>query len=532
MKQEALKSHRPTSYAGASIWDTDSPVQVISLLGARPWPKDRRSVPSLFSSFLLHVSVVVLLVRLPFSMFSTPPKQHRNDHLVYMLHPLNLGDYFPTLKPPGRGGKPGQGSRPDRPPARGSTIFHPALTIISNPPHPDNRRQTILQPSSPPQLKIPFEIRLPNILIGTLVPPPPARLLPPPPAPAPKPIVPPTVVPVPAPTPPSAPKLALVAPTNPLQNPALPVAVPPPPAPPPQPSAAAEAKPLDELDTRRTPSGAGGLLSLSVEPAPSTGTITVPPGNRQGAFSISPAGGKEGSPGGVPNGDAQGGGIGGNGPAGDASTGLGGGNTGGGGGGNATPGENVSISGEPNPNKDDLLASFFSATTVYPVTPPGPRRAMMVVTAGPVGGGGLEVYRVLKGGKIYTIYLPMPSKNWILQYCAHDGSAGGQDHDPQRSVEVKLEVPIVPPAALEQFDFHRPLVPESVANRKEMIILHGVIREDGSVSDLKVFKGLLGAADQAALNAFSRWKFRPAQRSNKPIAVEVLVGIPVILPPA
>jgi len=526
VKQEELKSQRSTSYARASIWDTDPPVQMIGLQGAGPWPKDHRSIPGLFSSFLMHVAVVLLLVRLPFSMFSAPPKVHHNDHVVYMLHPLT----FPILKPPGPGGRPGQGSRPDRLPARGSTIFHPALTIVSNPPHPDNRRQTILQPSSPPQLKIPFEIHLPNILIGALVPPPPPRRLPPPPVPVQKPVVPPTVVQ--APTPPSAPKLALVASTNPLQNPALPVAVPPPPAPPPQPSKAPEAKPLDELDTRRTPSGAGGLLSLSVEPAPSTGTITVPPGNRQGAFTISPAGGKEGSPGGVPNGDAQGGGIGGNGPAGDASTGLGGGNSGGGGGGNAAPGETVSISGEPNPNKDDLLASFFSATTIYPVSPPGPRHAMMVVTAGPVGGGGLEVYRVLKGGKIYTIYLPMPSKNWILQYCAHDGSASSQDQEPQRSVAIKLEVPIVPPSALEQFDFHRPLVPDSVANRKEMIILHGIIREDGSVSDLKVFKGLLGAADQAALNAFSRWKFRPAQRSNKPIAVEVLVGIPVILPPA
>jgi hypothetical protein len=157
---------------------------------------------------------------------------------------------------------------------------------------------------------------------------------------------------------------------------------------------------------------------------------------------------------------------------------------------------------------------------------------MMVVTAGPVGGGGLEVYRVLKGGKIYTIYLPMPSKNWILQYCARDISDTNEDHEKPHSVEIKLEVPILPPAALEQFDFRRPVVPESVENRKEMIILQGIIREDGSVSDLKVFKGLLGAADQAAMNAFSRWKFRPAQRSNKPIAVEVLVGIPVILPPS
>ena len=528
MEQEAPQSQRSISQALSSIWETDSPIQAIGLQGARAWPKDHRSAPGLFSSFLLHVSVVVLLVRLPVKLFLIQPNQareHRTDHLVYMLHPLNLGDYLPTLKPRGRGGKPGQGSRPDRPPARGSMVFHPTLTIISNPPRPDNRRQTIVQPSSPPELKIPNEIRLPNILTGTLVPPPPAQR-----PPVPKVNVIPVVAPIPAPTPPpSAPALDLVNPPNPLQNPALPVPLPAAPTPPPQASEASEAKTLDELDTRRTPSAGAGLLSLSVEPAPSAESVTIPPGNRQGAFSISPAGGKEGSPGGVPNGDAQGGGSGGKGPAGDASTGLGSGDKGGGGSGNPTPSDNISISGGPNRNKDDLLSSFFAATTVYAVSPPGPRRPMMVVTAGPVGGGGLEVYRVLKGGKIYTIYLPMPGKNWILQYCVHDSTAVGQDHGPPR-VEVKLDVPIVPPSALEQFDFRRPPVSESDACRKEMIILQGIIREDGTVGDLKVFKGLLGAADQAALTAFGRWKFRPAQRSNKPIAVEVLVGIPVILP--
>jgi TonB family protein len=82
---------------------------------------------------------------------------------------------------------------------------------------------------------------------------------------------------------------------------------------------------------------------------------------------------------------------------------------------------------------------------------------------------------------------------------------------------------------VEQFDFRRPPVSESDANRRETIILQGVIGEDGSVGELKVYKGI-GAVDQAALAAFSRWKFRPAQRFNKPIAVEVLVGIPVALP--
>jgi TonB family protein len=155
---------------------------------------------------------------------------------------------------------------------------------------------------------------------------------------------------------------------------------------------------------------------------------------------------------------------------------------------------------------------------------------MMVVTTGPTGGGGLRVYGVLKGKKIYTVYLPMPEKNWILQYCARDSAAAGQEPE-RRNVEVKLEVPVAPPSAVEQFDFRRPPVPVSPSepNRNETIILQGVIEEDGSVGELKVYKGV-GAIDQAALAAFRRWKFRPAQRQSKPIAVEILVGIPIVLP--
>jgi len=547
------RSHRSIGQALASIWETDSPFQSLGLHRTRAWPKYHRSAPGLFSSFLLHFSVVFLLVRLPVSWFSVQPskaKELRNDKVVYMLHPLNLADYFPTLKPRGPGGKPGQGSRPDRPPARGGTAFHPSLTIVSNPPRPDNSRQTILQSASPPELKLPFELPLPNILIGTVASPPPVPRPSPPAVPAPKPYVIPVVSPAPAPAPqPPPPALALVPPRNPLPNPVLPVPMPPPPAPPAPPSKAKEATTHAELDTEKTPSGGPGLLSLSVEPVPSAESVALPPGNRQGAFSISPAGGKEGSPGGVPNGDAQGGGSGGKGGAGDASTGLGPGDSGGGGGkgtgeastgpgssnkpggggGSAAPSENFSISGGTNENKDGVLPSFFSATAVYPVTPPGPRRPAMVVTAGPTGGGGLEVYGVLKGGRIYTIYLPMPGKNWILQYCAHDIPAVSQDREP-RSVEIRLDPTVVPPSAVQQFDFHRPAVPDSPPNRREMIILQGVIWEDGTVGELKVYKGLLEAVDQAALAAFGRWKFRPALRSNKPIAVEVLVGIPVVLP--
>jgi len=118
----------------------------------------------------------------------------------------------------------------------------------------------------------------------------------------------------------------------------------------------------------------------------------------------------------------------------------------------------------------------------------------------------------------------MPGKSWILQYSAHEADP----HDSQgeaRRVEIRLDPPLVPPSAEEQFDFHR--LPLAQNKTGDMIVLKGLIRQDGSVDSLSVLQGLDGTADQAAMIAFGRWKFRPAMRAGKPVEVEILVGIPV-----
>jgi hypothetical protein len=59
-----------------------------------------------------------------------------------------------------------------------------------------------------------------------------------------------------------------------------------------------------------------------------------------------------------------------------------------------------------------------------------------------------------------------------------------------------------------------------------MIILRGEIGEDGKPQNLEVFRGLSPEMDAAAQLAFSRWTFRPAMRSGKPVSVQILLGIP------
>jgi hypothetical protein len=146
----------------------------------------------------------------------------------------------------------------------------------------------------------------------------------------------------------------------------------------------------------------------------------------------------------------------------------------------------------------------------------------LVVTSGASGGGGLRIFGVLHGDRIYSVYYSMSGKNWILQYCVR-GSAPKVDPS-SHTVPLRIQPPVTPPGAIEQYDFRRPASTEDPANA--MIVLHGTIREDGSVGDLEVLQGLDEMSNNAAKAAFARWKFKPASRGGTPVALEILVGIP------
>ncbi len=484
---------------------------------------------SLFVSILLHVSVVLFLVRVPRALLS--PDQFAQTHrtnatrIYYDLRMLDVLKNMPRVAPPGPGGRPGHGTIPQKPPALGSTAFHSRLTVVSNPPRPDNHRQTIIQPNSPPDLRINAELRLPNVLLGNpmVAPRAPLKYRPN----AAKPTVRKREIDTEAPVPSitaTAPDLKLISLDPAIAQPRLPVPIA---------SGVAAARPIRNssagsvtgTDGSDPAAGdASGLLILSVDPDGGSPLLALPSGNRYGAFSISPAGGQLGSPGGVPGG-VPGGGSGGAGAGGDESTGVGRGNIGGGGGGSEGGAGILSINGGGGAAGGyGTLPAAIAPRMVFPVySPPHVRKNALVVSAGPVGGGGLGVYRALPCGKIYTIFLPMPTKNWILQYCTRDSPT--QNHNsPTRTAVVHVDPGILPPDPDEKYDFRRLQVPEDKAHK--MIVLKGMIREDGSVGDLHVYQGVLAEMDEAARTAFSRWKFKPAMRAGKAVMVEVLLGIP------
>jgi hypothetical protein len=472
------------------------------------------------SSVLVHCIFLAFLAYSPrFLPSNAPPRlstQFSNERIYYripLLDPANL----PRIAPAGPGGHSGSGSVRAPIPALGSAAIHPSVTIISKPIHPDNVRQTIYQPSSPPDLKIAMEQKLPDIVS-----------LPPVQAPKPalnldiaKPVQASRNLPdIAAPkidADSSAPMTTLLKPSNTLPRLAIPLA--------------GEAMRMQSPKlspgsvSGAPPALPGNIVALGIDPVAPTDQISLPGGNRWGEFSIGPAGRDPGSPGGVASGTA-GAGIGKEGPGGDASNGLGSGDTGGGGGKLGVSGA-ISISG-PGAVSGSIgrLDPLLPINMVFPVPHAlSVRRNTFVVAAGPVGGGGLNVYGILECGTIYSIFLPMPGKNWSLQYCEKSSETHKSVAAAPRTV-LTLEKPVVPPDVdlNQRFDFKR--LPLPADNSHRTIILQGVIAIDGSVQHLVVHQGVLQEMDEAARIAFSRWMFKPAMRDGKPVEVQILVGIP------
>jgi hypothetical protein len=461
----------------------------------------RSSVLSLF----LHCVIVALLVYLPPMLPAAAPpvpNSFRTLQVIYYRVPLREVVKAPRTASMAPRKRSASKSPVVRTPKLPTAPAHPLAAMISAPAHPDNFRQTIYQSTAPPDLKIKTEQKLPNIVIleherADLT----APLLPSYARPAPI-ARQATAVQVPTMSATNLPNpTGVILPLS-ESNPRLTIPV------------AGGGGPITRSAnvTEGPTSGAPELVVVGVDPSDAAKQISLLNGNRWGEFAIAPPA----QPSGPPTGTSSNGGKG-EGSPGSSGHGLSA---------SSGPAAPVDIAGSGN-GQSGLLNATLAVALVYPVAQPVPsiRRNTMVISSGPIGGGGLNVYGALNCGKIYSIFLPMPGRNWSLQYC--DKTSSSQDLAAEaRDAVVHLEKPLVPPDVdlNHRYNFKRIAVPTPNANRP--IILKGVIGTDGTVQKLTVYRGVSPELDEAARIAFGRWHFKPAMRDGKPVAVNILVGIP------
>ncbi len=522
---------------------------------------------SMSVSAVLHIGLI-LLIPLALSYVASQEISSYADAeieqprmIYYTLPKESPNEKLPKITPKGEGGQPGSGQLQALLQKLGSETDARKIVIVSKPVRPDNKRQTIYQPATPPDLKIDMDLKLPNVVGGpeTAIAKPKVHVD----AKDSRPMqarrnaekaMAPNLAAVNAALPTnlaaatvaqphlavpineSRPKQAQVqvaqanAPTLSetgeatatnlgeayrAGEPKAPEA----PAAPSVESANGSGKPTKDQAVQTAGDGKG-VVVVSVDPADVAALAKLPPGNRWGDFTIAPNGGQPGAVNGSANGVANAGSHA-SGGGGDLVPGVGKGFAGGGGGNNGSNGS-LSINGDPSGKGSELLDATIFREMVYPVPANVVlRRNALVVSSGPMGGGGLQVYGALHCGKIWTVFLPMPGQPWTLQYCQSGGGAPAQQG---RSNVVHMETGVVPPDVQARFDFKRQTVP--FEKKGKPIVLKGVISDDGTVSEIKVYQGVLPGMDDAARVAFSKFKFKPAIKDGKAVAVDVLVGVP------
>ena len=480
-------------------------------------------------SLAFHGAAILLIVyahqQFPDSVSAFDSAVPQPEIIYYRVPVQQLPKTLPHISPPGPGGRPLSGRLPLVAPAAGSTTSQNVLTMVTKAARPDNSHQTIIQPASPPDLKITVDLKLPNIILGKPLEAPKAPLQFN--AAAAKPMEKERQSSAdPAPTlaeNSTNPVMAFLTPST--FKPSMPVPVA---------SGAAQRKStsgngnVEAPNVTATSGDSATLAVISTDPAAfaNGADIMLPPGNRYGEFSTA-TDNAIGTPGGERSG-AVGGGPGSAGKGGDGSSGPGRASSGGG---------SISLAEGPvtingvgtNSVGSGLLGAALSQGTIYPVPVAfNIRKNSLVISAGPIGGGGLNAYGALNCGRIYTIFLPMPGKNWTMQYCAQDAPKPAETTAP--ATVAHFGEGVVPPQADAKFDFKR--LPVPVDKMGKQIILKGVLRADGLIDALEVYQTVLPEMDDNARLAFSQWKFKPALREGKPIPVQVLVGIPAVVPSA
>ena len=124
--------------------------------------------------------------------------------------------------------------------------------------------------------------------------------------------------------------------------------------------------------------------------------------------------------------------------------------------------------------------------------------------------------KVFGGKRVYGRTLNMPNLNsstgsWVIKFA----ELGGE----------RKEGELLEPIAMEKSDPGYPL--ELIrANVHGMVTLYAVIHSDGKVGDIRVLNSPDERLDSYAAKALAGWKFLPAERSGKPVALEAVVMIP------
>jgi hypothetical protein len=144
----------------------------------------------------------------------------------------------------------------------------------------------------------------------------------------------------------------------------------------------------------------------------------------------------------------------------------------------------------------------------------------MTVVSTANSGGGLEDFGVFHDERIFTVYIPMKRNEndedptWTLQYALQDDSLDPGTGQVLAPTPVTREWPEIAADLLEKYS-------------QRQVVFSALIDKSGKVSGVTVKRTPDPQVSTPIAHAFSKWVFRPAQLNNQPVAVKILIGIPL-----
>ena len=234
----------------------------------------------------------------------------------------------------------------------------------------------------------------------------------------------------------------------------------------------------------------GRLLALNARPSPPNGPVSFPEGNRKGEFAAGPEGhvGASATPETKQGNPSAAGHSGGSGP--------------------------VSVRVDAPPVK----VAGNTAVAAPGLPPP------IVVAAGAGTSASADVpatdkidNQIFGGRRRYSMHLNMPNLNsamgsWTVRFA-------------ELNADPNTQSDLTAPEAIRKVD---PAYPLNLMHEQieGVVVLHAVIRSDGSVGDVRVLEGFYDQLDENARTALEQWRFLPGTKNGVPVDVEAVIRVP------
>lgn len=267
----------------------------------------------------------------------------------------------------------------------------------------------------------------------------------------------------------------------------------------------------------------GSLIALNLHPSVSPPAESVA-GNRRGSFAATPEGhrGASGTAGAfTPDGKVNGSGSGTKNST-NVPSGL-------------YVGKNPTPTTSPvadSPSSTNSSAYSVNPNLIANARPPRvSARALQLESEGKLS----DVERAVFGNRrFYSLSLNMPNLNsaggsWIIRFAALKAESNSSDSY-SRAATARSSPSAAPddlsaPSATRKVDPAYPL--ELMRqNVNGTVILYGIIHTDGTVGNIRVLHSVDERLDQFASDAIGKWQFQPATRNGAPVDVEATFWIP------